>query len=372
MCIYQLLEVIKVRTCEKCGKANQPTRKFCIRCGASLLKIEKPKEKAPLPAATAPPVPEAPVTPPPAPAPAEDDKWVKPSQVSTDRVRTAGGPTRPKSEFEKAKEAFAKAETVGIDEAEGSGIIETRMLRASEVRELLEGPGMMAGGEEVPPPTMMEGSEPLPPEAAHLMPPTGPTSKQIEQSILGSKSAYRDIEPEPEPEPIIAPPVGDEPGSSELTTGFSSSRYEMEGDIPVIEATTAEEVPESEIAYDETEMTPVTAKPEVTPSTPVSKPAAAKPEAAATTLPADSDLDLVIACPDCGKVINVDMFEYPLDVYSKMGEARLKQARFFVVQGKPDDAMKAVRKARSLYEKADDKKGLKEVLKLVESLAKVG
>jgi len=356
VCTYQLLEVSKVRTCEKCGKANQPTRKFCIRCGASLLKIEKPKEKAPLPASTAPPVPEAPVTPPPTPAPAEDDKWVKPSQVSTDRVRTAGGLTRPKSEFEKAKEAFAKAETVGIDEAEGSGIIETRMLRASEVRELLEGPGMMAGGEEVPPPTMMEGSEPLPPEAAHLMPPAGPTSKQIEQSILGTKSAYRDIEPEPEPEPILAPPVGDEPVSSEHTTGFSSARYEMEGDIPVIEATTAEEVPESDIAYDESEMTPVSAK----------------PETVAATLPADSDLDLVIACPDCGKVINVDMFEYPLDVYSKMGEARLKQARFFVVQGKPDDAMKAVRKARSLYEKADDKKGLKEVLKLVESLAKVG
>jgi transcription elongation factor Elf1 len=146
----------------------------------------------------------------------------------------------------------------------------------------------------------------------------------------------------------------------------------MEGDIPVIEATTAEEVPESEIAYDESEMTPVTAKPEVTPTAPVSKPAAAKPETVVTTLPADSDLDLVIACPDCGKVINVDMFEYPVDVYSKMGEARLKQARFFVVQGKPDEAMKAVRKARSLYEKADDKKGLKEVLKLVESLAKVG
>jgi hypothetical protein len=69
-------------------------------------------------------------------------------------------------------------------------------------------------------------------------------------------------------------------------------------------------------------------------------------------------------------VISIDMFEYPAEVYSGMGEARLKQARYFVVQGNNDDAMKAVRKARSLYEKADDKKGLKDVLKLVESLAR--
>ena len=142
-----------VRTCEKCGKANQPTRKFCIRCGASLIKKEEPKEKAPLPATTAPAAPETPA-PQPAPAPTQaspDDQWVKPSSVSTDRVRSAGGLTKPKSEFEKAKEAFARAETVGIEEADGSGVIETRMLRASEVKELLEGPGMMGGG-DVPPP----------------------------------------------------------------------------------------------------------------------------------------------------------------------------------------------------------------------------
>jgi hypothetical protein len=326
-----------VRTCEKCGKANQPTRKYCIRCGSSLIKKDKPEEKAPLPEAPAAPVPAAlPATP--APAPAEDDKWVKPSSVSTDRVRSAGGLTKPKSEFEKAKEAFAKAETVGIDEPGGSGIIETRMLRASEVRELLEGPGMMAGGEEVPPPTMMAGSEPLSPEAAHLMPPAGP----------------------PVPEPVAVPPVGGGPVSPELSAEFSSSRYEMEGDVPVLEATTVEEVPAA------------ASEPEATPFAPVAKPAPATPKAAVTPAPVDSDLDLVIACTDCGKVINVDMFEYPLEVYSKMGEARLKQARFFVVQGKPDDAMRAVRKARSLYEKADDKKGLKEVLKLVESLARTG
>jgi hypothetical protein len=374
MYIYQLFEVSTVRTCEKCGKANQPTRKFCIRCGTSLIKKEVPKEKAPLPEAPASPTPvsetSAPQTPAPSAPAGEDEKWVKPSQVATDRVRTAGGLTKPKSELEKAKEAFAKAETVGIDEADGSGVIETRMLRASEVKELLEGPGMMAGGEEIPAPTMMEGSEPLPPEAAHLMPPAGPTASQIEESILGSKSAFVEQKPEPEPEPApaAAPPAAEGPVSPELSAECASSRYEMEGDTPVIEAITVETPTEAPVQPAPT--------PEPTAFAPVAEPPpAAAPEAApkpkAVEKP-DEDLDLVIACPDCGKVINVDMFDYPLEVYTKMGEARLKQARFFVVQGKPEMAMDAVRMARALYEKAEDKKGLKEVLKLVESLAKTG
>ncbi|MFX1605404.1 MAG: hypothetical protein ACFFDD_05805 [Promethearchaeota archaeon] len=354
-----------MRTCDKCGKANQPTRKFCIRCGSSLIKKEAPKEKAPLPTAPAPQVPEVAAPPPPETQPtATDDKWVKPSSVSTDRVRTAEGLTRPKSEFEKAKEAFAKAETVGIDEADGSGIVETRMLRASEVKELLEGPGMMAGGEDIPPPTMMEGSEPLPPEAAYLMPQAGPTQEQIEESILGSKSAFVDKppEPEPEPEPVIAPPVGDAP--------IMPEQYEMEGETPVLEATTVPTPTEEPIAPAPTP-TPVS-EPQPPPQTPAASPAPAKPTPAAAPKSVDEDLDLVIACPDCGKVISVDMFDYPDEVYSNMGAARLKQARFFVVQGKPDEAMQAVRRARAFYEKANDKKGLKEVLKLVESLAKAG
>ncbi len=364
----------KVQTCEKCGKANQPTRKFCIRCGASLIKKEAPKEKAPLPEPTAPSFADAPEPPTMAPPPttSEEDKWVKPSQVSTDRVRTAGGLTRPKSEFEKAKEAFAKAETVGIDEADGSGVIETRMLRASEVKELLEGPAMMAGGEEIPPPRMMEGSEPLPPEAADFMPQAAPSSTQIEKSILGSKSAYVDQtpEPEPEPEPMAAPPMDEDAMPPGVSTEFASSRYETEEDMPVLEATTAEEVTEDELAYDDSDFSSDIPEPETIPVSSAAKPSIPAATPTETPQKVDSDLDLVITCPDCGKVITVDMFDYPIDVYSKMGAARLKQARFFVVQGKPEEAMKAVRKARSLYEKADDKKGLKEVLKLVESLAR--
>ena len=334
-----------VRNCEKCGKANQPTRKFCIRCGASLIKKAKP-QAAPAPAPT--PTPVAPATPEPvdqttAQLPrTSEDQWVKPSEVSRDRVRAVSGGTR-KSELDKAREAFAKAETVGIDEADGSGVIETRMLRASEVKELLEGPAVMQGA-DVPPPTMMEGSEPLPPEAAAMMTPSMPTSSQIEQSILGSKSAYIEQEPEPAatPDPLVSAPIPEE---------FASSKYETDSGTPLgveEEATTG-----------------------FAPHTPPAAPAPAAPKPVATPdATYEDDIDLVIACPDCGKTINVDMFEYPREVYAAMGAARLKQARFFVVQGKGNDALRIIRMAHALYSKAGDDIGLAEVKKIIETLAK--
>ncbi|MCK4566885.1 MAG: hypothetical protein KAU48_06210, partial [Candidatus Thorarchaeota archaeon] len=97
-----------MRTCDKCGKANQPTRKFCIRCGGSLLKKTK-ATPAPTPAPVAPaPAVETPVAPQPTSPTTTDNQWVKPSEVSRDRVRVAGG-TKQLSELEKARAAFAKA-----------------------------------------------------------------------------------------------------------------------------------------------------------------------------------------------------------------------------------------------------------------------
>lgn len=330
-----------MRTCDKCGKANQPTRKFCIRCGGSLLKKSKPAPAAAAPAPVAPAPVETPVAPQPTAPPATADQWVKPSEVSRDRVRVAGG-TKQKSELDKARDAFAKAESVGIDEPDGSGVIETRMLRASEVRELLEGPAMMAG-EEVPTPTMMEGSEPLSPEeAASMMTPSMPTSSQIEESILGSRSTFVDKAPEPE-----SPPMQPEPQISSVTSSeFSSSKYEQEASAPP----GAEEEAVTGFAAHTPPVTEAPAAP-------------LAPEVA-------ESLDLVIACPDCGKVINVDMFEYPREVYSAMAAARLKQTRFFIVQGKGNEALRIVRLAHALYSKAGDNNGLDEVKKIIENLAK--
>jgi hypothetical protein len=162
-----------MRTCPKCGRANQPTRKYCTRCGASLLSMEKKPQTVSEPAATteskvaetsiqATPASESKVT--------TNDEWIKPSQVSRDRVRSAGGVTKPKSEMEKAMEAFARADEVGIEE-EGEGIIETRMLRASEVQELMgevkAQPQMNAAPSSTPPPA-------TPPPATPTPPPSGP------------------------------------------------------------------------------------------------------------------------------------------------------------------------------------------------------
>ena len=344
-------EVRSLRTCDKCGKANEPTRKFCIRCGTSLIKPEKPRTPSASAKAAVPDTRRATIgSREPSSAgsgeaspPATQDRFIRPSEVSKDRVRTAGS-SKHKSELDKAREAFAKAESVGIDEADGSGIVETRMLRASEVRELLEGPGAMAGSEEVPAPRMMEGSEPLPPEAEGMMTTSAPTSSQLEESILGSKSAFVDKQGRGTKHLSSDTPQEQSRVSPSLSADFSSSRYEPEGE----KSQNVEDV--EEIAW----------------SSPEEPAASAKPSKQVV----DEAVDLVITCPDCGKTISVDMFEYPREVYSAMAAARMKQARFFIVQGKGDEALRVVKIAYALYNKAGDKVGIQEIRKLIDTLAK--
>ena len=138
-----------MKTCASCGKANNPTRKYCLRCGKPLYPEKEVKRPAAQPTTTneqkvdratkqledaiAPAEPSAH----PLPEATTEDKWVKPSEVSRDRIRSTA-PTTGKSEMEKAREAFARAEKVGIADEEGE-IVETRMLRASEVQELMKG-----------------------------------------------------------------------------------------------------------------------------------------------------------------------------------------------------------------------------------------
>jgi len=184
-----------MRTCASCGKANLPTRKYCVRCGKSLLsskvdestktptrptdrlesvEVAKPRVE---PAKQVRQAPETlKVT--------TDDKWVRPSEVSKDRLRTTSS-SKGKSEMEKAREAFAKAEQIGIKE-EGGDIVETRMLRASDVRELMQ---EMATQPQTPQrPVETTPSQPLqrppqkPREQARPMPgtaaPVGPPMEQ--------------------------------------------------------------------------------------------------------------------------------------------------------------------------------------------------
>jgi hypothetical protein len=125
-----------VKICAKCGKANDVTRKYCTGCGASLLMTtEQPKPK---PTIEIPEVgrvvtgaslksdvskePSFPETS----SISDDERIVRPSEVSVDRVRTAERHVE-KTEYEKAQDAFADSESVAPDE---------RTLRASDFQEL--------------------------------------------------------------------------------------------------------------------------------------------------------------------------------------------------------------------------------------------
>jgi hypothetical protein len=204
----------------KCGKANNPTRKFCVRCGANLLTPvdeEQPVEEvaAPTEADTTPPAAVAETAPIASPDDSSVERTVRPSEVDHDRMRSTT--TTVKSELEKAKEAFAKAEEAGIAEGPGD-IVETRMLRASEVRELLD---KAAGFEEVAEThdhVADPGATPSPGSSEPAVPAV-PSSKSIEESILGSKSTLVEhdeptVEPGPPVESYVEPSVQPEPAAA--------------------------------------------------------------------------------------------------------------------------------------------------------------
>ncbi len=312
-----------MKTCPKCGKANQPTRKFCIRCGASLLKPVK-KVPKPEPAAesittdSSEEVTSFGANPPP---PTTNDEWVRPSQIQKDRIRRTAK-KRGKSELDKARETFSRAEVVGISEEDGS-IVETRMLRASEVHELLEGPSEMPAGTAGP---AAAGGEAPAIDA--------PDTSEIEEQLLGAHSAL--ISKDKESPSSVEVEEGHV--LSDISEEFRSSRYDS------MEATPSEEA---------------TPKPVVEAPTPATR----------APTPTEDIVDRPTHCPKCGAIITIDNYDYPPDVYSAMAQARLKQARFFVVQSKYDKAVEIVRIARALFAKAGDPDGIAEVDKLARSIA---
>jgi len=362
--------VIMMQTCPKCGKANQVTRKFCIRCSASLLAplekkgtraVSEAREtgkvttaaslgKSARVAATAPEE---------APSPTTKDEWVRPSSVSRDRVRI-GERVKPKSELDKAREAFARAEAVGVAD-EDKDIVETRMMRASEVKELLAS----SSTEETPSPATpspppepsMASSSATAPRAARPSASAPPKAVGEEARILGQKSAFVSS-PEEQKERALRPPeplaAAVRPAVGAAGSEFKSSRYEqetphvaethedegLEFEEPVVAQTVEEEAPESV----STVRTPGTG----------------------------FDIDRVTTCSKCGTVNNIDMFEYPREVYSAMGNARLSQARFFIVQGKYPQAKEVLRIAAALFTRAEDNNGLTLARRLADSLQREG
>ncbi|MHA2426168.1 MAG: hypothetical protein ACXAEF_15375 [Candidatus Thorarchaeota archaeon] len=199
-----------MRMC-KCGKANQPTRKYCIRCGESLIGQEKKKTPA-APAPEPEPAPAAPIEtaapeessyqPVGAPdkmSPTTDDAWVRPSEVDSDRVRTADRHV-DKTETEKAQDAFEKAEDEDID---------GRMLRASEIKELME----EAPAEITPEPS--EVATPVATEPVIHETTPAPVPEPI------SVATTEELTPPPAPPPEMITTSTDPPIAEEAT-GFSA------------------------------------------------------------------------------------------------------------------------------------------------------
>lgn len=259
-----------MKNCPKCGRANQPTRKYCIRCGGLLLSVEKkPKTIAAAPEPEV--VPEVRDAQPPTPPPSEarvttDDQWVKPSSISRNRVRTGSGLSKPKSEMEKAKEAFARAEQVGIEE-KGEGIIETRMLRASEVQELmgdLESQRQAMEPQPTAPPSTVQPAASVPPGAMGTPPgsvqpaqsstppgasPMAPQPTPVQQPTPGSLE-------KPKPPPGLAPapelkPTVLTPPSSQPSPAPSPPKHDLPSKkrIPQVDAIMSE-IPDSDFLKD--------------------------------------------------------------------------------------------------------------------------
>lgn len=143
------------------------------------MRIEEPKPKAAAPvpeaktAISAPPVQKAHAVNGPAPpeksSVSTGDKWVRPSSVNRDRLRT-GERHAEKTELEKAREAFAVADKADVD---------TRMLRASEVRELMARASAAPEAPAAPAPRIPQSAEPTRPSQAM-------TARPIEQTAPAS------------------------------------------------------------------------------------------------------------------------------------------------------------------------------------------
>jgi len=215
-----------MRTC-KCGKAKM----YCIRCGASLIKTEEEltAEKTPAPIDPA-PVAQPGATPAPsagdpAAPPASKEKWVRPSEVPKDRVR-ATSPSVGLSELEKAKATFAEADQADPDE---------RMLRASEVRELMDVIEKQASDMH-PEPTVVETPVVAPTSVPEITPPVVSAPPPEEQPVI--ESAPTPVTPPTvsAPEPEIAPPVEEptvvEPPITESETETATSELEPEEPKP--------------------------------------------------------------------------------------------------------------------------------------------
>jgi len=342
-------KVILLQVCAKCKKTNLPTRKFCIGCGSSLLvhAIKRKKERSML-----------------APkrwnAAAEkyysvieasysgfktadshaiesQDEIVRPSQIVRDRIRTTKY-TRVESELEKARRAFARADAVGINE-EKAGIVETRMVRASEIPELMR---TARERERTPIRETPDMDAMRTRELVSRKTMTGetvtPVREAAEKKMLGALSTY------------VTPDRTDSPSSPALKENTVSSTEDQTGRFASFSSSRYEVAPSESMPEHQTDSPPAVEVPlvwELAPEMlPKGRATAATPQPKSVSAPEGST------------------FEYPRAVYKAMGAARLEQARRLVATGRKEEAQRAAYISRTFFELARDDAGVTQVDRL--------
>ena len=255
------------------------------------------------------------------------DECVRPSQIVRDRIILTKY-TRVESELEKARRAFARADAVGIKK-EKAGIIETRMVRASEISELMRKARerKRTPSRETPDMDAMRTEEAL-----------TPAREAAERKMLGALSTY--VTPnrtDSTPNPRLTEDPALSPGEqTEQFASFTSSRYE---------AAPSESKPERQ-----TDSPPEVKMPlvwELPPETPPKE-----RTAAATPHPK------TVSAPEAGT------FEYPRAVYKAMGVARLEQARRLIAAGRNEEAQRAAYISKTFFELAQDDAGITQINRL--------
>jgi hypothetical protein len=198
-----------------------------------------------------------------------NDQWVKPSQIKRERMRTTSS-SRGKSEMEKAREAFAKAEKVGIQDEAGD-IVETRMLRASEVREFMQD----------------LSTQPQPSQQVDESPPSQPVQKPAGQPPgQFSTPPAKPTSGVPPGRPMGVPP-GQAPASPAVNSTVKPETRQVQRAEPV-----APREPAPALKHHD-EVIP-TAK--ATIQTPSARPATTMPSTAQTSVTKPEELDAILSC----------------------------------------------------------------------------
>lgn len=248
-----------MRICPKCGKANDVTRKYCVRCGSSLIKDVEDPTFQPEPSTAMDKV--EMVSVPQQPEPEVKERHVRPSEIASDRVRTAERHIE-KTEFEKAQEAFARSEEA-----------DERMLRASELRELQA--------------EVHRESEPRPPPREPTVPqePSTPSSNAV-QSPLPPQAEPTQVEYEEGQEVVkqILRRVKEAETRAKTSAGAPGS--EIPADRPPAPATEIDERSPSEVPRLALEPEAVVEAPATSPVQPpsVEVPSAPRTEAASESV----------------------------------------------------------------------------------------